>query len=114
MRIPADDTTRTPLAHATVAIPGDATGSLVTLVPLSPHAGPCKAIRWLGAGPATLWYVPATPRPATGYTASEAAVPVPNARGALRASYFAQGEERIIQAVAIDTDSTAGSWEVTF
>lgn len=108
----ADDLNQTPLSHAQVTIPTDATDGLVNLLPLGPDNGACKAIRWLGSGAAVLWYVPATPRLA--YTTTEQAVPTPNERGAIPASYKVEGEERQIQAVAIDTDSANGIWEVTF
>lgn len=110
----ADNLHQTPIHHATVALPGDATDHLVQLGGMSPDGGACKRVRWLGSGAATLWYVPATPRTADGYTASEIAATVPNARGALKRLFFAQGEAVDIQAIALDDASTAGNWEVTF
>lgn len=113
MTIRADNVTQTPLCHATVTLPDDVADGLVQLGPLGPDGGPCKAIRWLGTGPAVLWYVPATPR--RGYTPSEVLVPVPEpATGAIPSDFQAGGEEQLIEATAIQATTTAGRWKVTY
>lgn len=112
MGLRADNVLQTPLSRATVTLPADKVANVVKLGPLGPDGGPCKAIRWMGSGAAVLWYIPVTAR--RGYTVTEAAVHVPNARGAIKEVFFIQGEEHLIQADAIDGDSTAGDWEVTF
>jgi hypothetical protein len=116
-----DDLTRTPVMRVSVVLPGDAAAEIVDLVALGPATSSCRSIRWMGAGAATVYYQPATPR--TAFTASETAAGVPvmvGERQFLPLPFLSQGEEQDVQAVALlNTDgaghtSTAGTYVVTF
>lgn len=110
----ADDLTRTPIGHATITLPADLDGGdQIELGPLAPLVGSqCRAVQWCGEGEGILWYKPSTPRQA--FTTTEAAAPVPNARDAVPLRFSSTWEEKLVQAVAIDSDSTDGLWVVTF
>lgn len=120
----ADDLTRTPMLRVSVALPGDATGGVVTLVNLGPDgAVSCRSIRWMGSGAATLWYQPALARRGLTFTTSETAAGLPvsfASRQWLPLSFLAQGEEQPVQALALLADdsaghaSTAGTYLVVF
>jgi hypothetical protein len=108
----SEDLTFNAVYHVQVAMPTDATADSLDLRQFAPYGGGAsKWVRWLGSDAAVLWYVPTTVR--TAFTTSETSAPAPNARGAIPANFLA-GEERPLQALAIDTDSTAGSWEIVF
>lgn len=118
----SDDLTIPPLMRVQAIIPTDAVGATVDLLPYGPNgAVPCRSIRWMGSGPATLWYQPHMRRSL--FTASETGVGVPvsfESRQWLPLYFLTQGEEQCVQALALLADdgsghaSTTGTYSVVF
>lgn len=114
MTLPSDDLTTTPPANAMITLPADIPvgRSSILLPPLGPAGYPAvRAVRWQGAGAGVLWFAPLAQRQAL---AASEVTKTADGLTFYRSDFSGTWEEQQLGVIAIHTDSTAGSWKVTF